>query len=281
MIKQLKEFRNYNITLIGILLFCLVSCSDKTKVASPTKIVVKDSLVDNRLKNLDIYLAIGQSNMAGRASIRPEDSVAIDRASLFTGDNEEPWIEARNPLNLYSTVRKVIRMQRLGPAYSFSKSMTSAFPDNEIGLVVNARGGTKIVQWLPGTQLYEAAIAQTKKALEYGTLKGIIWHQGEGDADPLRTGMYLGRLEILVNALREEFDDPKLPFIAGQLLESEKRRPFNEMLLKLPEFIRNSGVATSEGTTSFDGTHFDSASAILLGNRHADEMIKLLNKQKP
>ena len=235
-----------------------------------------DSIPIQTPVNLDIYLVIGQSNMAGRATIREEDSISIEQGYLFTGDSISPWVVATNPLNRYSTVRKKIHMQRLGPAYAFAKSMAEAGPDHEIGLVVNAKGGTKIVQWLPGTDLYEAAIKQTHKAMEFGELNGVIWHQGEGDCHPVRVDLYLGRLEVLINAIREEFDDPTLPFIAGQLYENEKRHAFNEMLLQLPDFIRNTGVASSEGSNVFDGTHFDSESAIILGNRYAQEMLRIL-----
>lgn len=237
-----------------------------------------DAIANQNLDNLDIYLVIGQSNMAGRAAIRKEDSASIAHCYLFTGDSSAPWVIASNPLNLYSTVRKNIHMQRLSPAYAFAKMMVAAGPDRDIGMVVNAKGGTKIVQWLPGTELYEAAILQTHKALNYGKLKGVIWHQGEGDCHPLRVGMYLGRLEVLINAIREEFNDPNIPFVAGQLYENDKRHAFNEMILQLPEFIRNAGVVRSEGTSVFDGTHFDAESAIILGNRYAREMM-LLHKE--
>ena len=179
-----------------------------------------DNVPEKELKNLDIYLVIGQSNMAGRAQIREEDQDEIKNTYLFTGNEDPAWVKATNPINRYSTVRKSMDMQRLSLAYSFAQSIIKARPENEIGLVANAKGGTKIVQWLPGTELYEAAIKQTKKAIAYGTLKGIIWHQGEGDCDPLRIDMYLGRLEVLINAIREEFDDQTIPFIAGQLFEN-------------------------------------------------------------
>jgi hypothetical protein len=229
-------------------------------------------------KSFEIYLVIGQSNMAGRATIRTEDKEAIPNAYLFVGHEQSTWVAAKNPMNLYSTVRKKVEMQRLGPSYAFAKTMTQAIPDQEIGLVVNALGGTKIVQWLPGTRLYREAIARTHKALVYGELKGVIWHQGEGDCDPERVKLYLGRVEILINAIREEFDNPKLPFIAGQVFENERRHAFNEMIMKLPDFINYTGVVSSEGTKVFDGTHFDSESAIILGNRYAKEMINILNE---
>ena len=189
-------------------------------------------------QNLDLYLVIGQSNMAGRAEIRAQDMTPLEKVYLFTGDTGTPWVRANNPLNRFSTIRKVISMQRLSPAYSFAKTMATS-TKREIGLVVNARGGTSIVQWLPGTHYYQEAIQRTKQAMQYGTLKGIIWHQGESDSDSLRTSMYLGRLEILINAFREEFENPMLPLVAGQVSEDRERRiPFNNMILELPDFIR-------------------------------------------
>jgi hypothetical protein len=226
-------------------------------------------------KNLDIYLVIGQSNMAGRATIRDEDKLSIEHAYLFTGSETTPWVGATNPLNRYSSARKAISMQRLSPAYAFARSIAAAETGNEIGLVMNAKGGTKIVQWLPGSELYLSAIKRTHDALKHGVLKGVIWHQGEADCDPIRVNMYLGRLEIIINALREEFDNETLPFVAGQLFENESRHVFNQMILQLPDFIINTGVAISDGTSVSDGTHFDSKSAIILGDRYAKEMKRI------
>ncbi|MCM4167132.1 Carbohydrate acetyl esterase/feruloyl esterase [Arenibacter antarcticus] len=244
-------------------------------VTAQIDVYERDSIPAQTPKNLDIYLVIGQSNMAGRATIRKKDKVIIEHSYLFKGDDTIPWSTTSNPLNRYSTVRKDIKMQGLSPAFSFVQSMAADYPKNEIGLVMNARGGTKIVQWLPGTKLYLEAIKQTHKSLKYGKLKGVIWHQGEGDSDPLRLDMYLGRLEILINAIREEFDDPTIPFIAGQLYENEDRHAFNEMILQLPDFIKGTGVVSSKGTNTKDGTHFDSESIVIMGHRYAAEMKKL------
>ena len=239
-----------------------------------------DSLPDIVPENLDIYLVIGQSNMAGRATIREQDKTPLGNAYLFTGDIIHPWVVATNPINRYSTVRKNMAMQRLGPAYSFTKAIVDAKPERQVGLVANAKGGTKIVQWMPGSELYQEAIKQTHNALKYGSLKGVIWHQGEGDCHPVRIDLYLGRLEILINEIREEFDDPYIPFVVGQLYGNERRDPFNEMILELPDFIGYTGVATSEETQVFDGTHFDSESALILGDRYAAEMLRLMNKKE-
>jgi hypothetical protein len=244
-------------------------------VLAQVEIFEGDKVSNQIQENLDIYLVIGQSNMAGRAAIRTVDTLGIEKTHLFTGNELNPWVAANNPLNRYSSVRKKIGMQRMGPSHAFAQSMAAENKNQEIGLIVNAKGGTKIVQWLPGTTLYQEAIKQANKALKYGKLKGIIWHQGESDCDSIRVGIYLGRLEIIINSLREEFEDPTIPFIAGQVYENKSSHAFNEMILQLPNFIRNTGIVISAGTNTKDGVHFDSESAILMGNRYAIEMKKI------
>lgn len=70
-----------------------------------------------------------------------------------------------------------------------------------IGLVVNAKGGTKIEQWEKGTRFYKEAVLRAKEAQATGTLKGILWHQGESNARNPED--YLKKLEKLVENHRK------------------------------------------------------------------------------
>jgi hypothetical protein len=127
-------------------------------------------------RDLHIYLLIGQSNMAGRATITEEIAGEIPRCFLLNGEGK--WLAAKNPLNRYSTIRKGLDMQRLGPGYSFAKSMVKdADPVVSLGLVVNAKGGTKIEQWAKGTSFYNDALKRVEVARKSGVLKGILWHR--------------------------------------------------------------------------------------------------------
>lgn len=231
-------------------------------------------------QNLDLYLVIGQSNMAGRAPIREVDRAPVKGAYLYTGDTLNPWVEATNPLNRFSTIRKVIDMQRLSIAYSFTQEMV-AQNGKEIGLIVNVKGGSRIVEWLPGTHFFNEAVRRTREAMPYGTLKGIIWHQGESDSDPRRRQWYLERLEVMVQHFREAFDQPNLPFVAGEVSEDQAYRiPINQVLSQIPDFIANTAVVSSAGTSTLpDSIHFDAESQILLGKRYAEAMQELVEKQ--
>lgn len=224
---------------------------------------------------MEIYLLIGQSNMAGRAAIEAQDLDSINNVFLFTGNDIKPWEKAANPLNKYSTVRKRMSMQKLGPGYGFAKEMAETRHGKKIGLVVNAKGGTSIEEWKPGDTLYNKAIKQTKKALKNGILKGIIWHQGEANAS--KYNKYMLKIIELIAALRKDLNTPNLPFVAGQLSSDKpKRNNFNKMILELPAKVKHTGIVTTENTSTIDETHFDSESQRLLGKRYAEALLKLI-----
>ena len=227
-------------------------------------------------KNLDIYLLIGQSNMAGRATIESQDLDTLNNVFLYKGINGNVWEKAANPLNKYSSIRKALSMQKLNPGYTFAHEMAQS-SDKQIGLVVNAKGGTSIDQWAPGSEFYKEAVECSKSAIKFGSLKGILWHQGETDAS--RYQSYMPKLLDLIRALRKDFGMPDLPFIAGQLSSDKPHREgFNDMILELPAKIKNTAVIKTNRTSTIDSTHFDAASQRLLGKRYAKEMLKLQSK---
>ncbi len=253
---------------IKILFFAMLilSCSATSKV----------SIVQNS-DNMDIYLLIGQSNMAGRAAIETQDMDSLNNVLLFTGVEGKVWEKAANPLNKYSTIRKDLSLQKLGPGYTFAREMARYSSGKQIGLVVNAKGGTSIAEWKPGSLFYSEAIKRVKLAMKFGTLKGIVWHQGEANVS--KASAYPKQITELLESLRHDLNLPNLPFVAGQLSEDKPaRHDFNVMIMTLPSLVPNTAVVSTEGTKTMEGTHFDSASQRLLGERYADEMIKLLQK---
>lgn len=224
---------------------------------------------------LHVYLLIGQSNMAGRAKIEDGDAGVIQRCFLLNGEGE--WEPATNPLNRYSSIRKNLSMQRMNPGCGFSKAMLEKSPGISIGLVVNAKGGTRIEHWKKGTLFYEEALKRARKAQGTGVMKGILWHQGESNSK--NPDGYLEKLRELVMDLREDLDAPNLPFVAGQVFYDPARKPntkaINTEISRLPDAVHNTGVVKSEGLTTSDSTHFDTQGMRLLGQRYAEEMLKL------
>lgn len=230
----------------------------------------------------DIYLCIGQSNMAGRAQIIGNTAKQpIEGVWLLNDKNE--FEAAQNPLNRYSTVRKGLELQRLSIAYMFSKKMAET--GQRVGLVCNARGETSIKHWQKGAQqgYYEEAVRRTREAMKYGKLRGIVWHQGEYDC----TGdleEYKQLLVQLISDLRKDLGNAKLPVVYGQISQwnwtktEAGTKPFNDMIITMPSKIKNTACATSEGLTPFIGEHdphFSAKSQRVLGQRYAEKMIEL------
>ena len=136
---------------------------------------------------------------------------------------------------------------------------------------VNAKGGTRIEEWGKGTKFYAEAVRRTKAAIAGGgTLKGILWHQGESNEK--NPDDYLDMLKALVEDLRKDLDSPDLPFVAGQV---NNLKPINDQIAKLPETVPHTAFVSSEGLKAMDRWHFDAPSMKLLGERYADEMLKL------
>lgn len=231
-------------------------------------------------EELDLYLCIGQSNMAGRGKVTPDVTDTVPDVYLFNGNNEfEP---AAVPLNKYSTIRKDIRMQGVGPAYSFSRIMAEK-TGHKIGLIVNARGGSSIKSWKKGAKdgFYEQALSRTREAMKHGKLKAILWHQGETDCS--NAEWYKGEIAELVANLRKDLDMPDLFFVAGEIAvwaPNEKQanniRTFNEMIRNISEFIPHSACVSSEGLKPLINEadpHFCTESQIVLGERYAHEVL--------
>ena len=226
-------------------------------------------------EKLHVYLLIGQSNMAGRAPYTDEEAGPIDRCLLL--NDKDAWEPARNPLNRYSTIRKGLGMQKMNPGYSFAKKVLGANPDVSIGLVVNAKGGSSIEQWGRDTRFYKEAIRRTKKATETGTLKGILWHQGESNSGA--PDGYLEKLKTLVENLRADLGIKDLPFVAGQINEANaKSGPINEQIARLPAAVPATGYASSRDLKCKDAWHFGPEAMKLLGERYAEAVLKLQGK---
>lgn len=244
----------------------------------------KHSSTINEKSQFDLYLLIGQSNMAGRAPINRAKKDTLKNVYLFTGDS---WVPATNPLNKYSTVRKVLSMQKLGPGYSFAKEL-SRCTGRKIGLIVNARGGTAIEWWekgyrgTPDYNLYEKTIKQTTKAKKYGNLKGILWLQGYRDRN--RPDDYMFLLKKLVLNLRYDLGGD-IYFLAGEIGQWKKGNiGINHVIRSIPSEIKNSGYVSTDGLNPLRGDttnpHFDTKSQLILGKRFADKVLEKVYNSK-
>jgi peptidoglycan/xylan/chitin deacetylase (PgdA/CDA1 family) len=227
-------------------------------------------------KSMEVYLLIGQSNMAGRGSL--DEQSHLTSGAILMLDKANEWVAAKDPMHFDKPSAGV------GPGISFAQAMLQDKNNTQIGLIPCAWGGSPIKAWQPGAKYfenfpYDEAVKRAKIAMQKGVLKGILWHQGESDNDPKRALVYLEKLKTLIGNLRRDLNAPNLPFVAGEIGYFNKENNINEIINKLPAEIENTAVVSAMNLTDRgDHLHFDTASARELGNRYAAAMKKLDQK---
>ena len=219
--------------------------------------------------DMDLYLLIGQSNMAGRGVLTDSNRVSSD--GIFKLDAAGEWQRAEEPIHFDKP-----DIAGAGLAASFARFMADRQPAVTIGLIPCAVGGTAIDRWVESGDLWSNAVARTRVALRSGTLKGILWHQGEGDATADLAPSWGTKLESMIASFRREFG--QVPFVAGELGryldDSKKWREINAHLHALESLVTNYCVASSEGLTpKSDNVHFDTESLRTFGLRYAAAMV--------
>jgi len=232
--------------------------------------------------DFQLYLLIGQSNMAGRGKVDAQSTEADPRVLML--NRERKWVPAVDPLHFDKAAAGV------GPGLAFGKKMAEAAPGKRIGLIPCAVGGTSISVWVPGaadaatkTHPYDDMIARVTPALAQGVLKGILWHQGEANRGA--ASAYAEELTALVKRLRLDLGAPDVPFVAGELAvfttDSEpSTTAFNAIVHGLEGKIPAYAVVSAAGLKDRgDQLHFDTPSARILGARYATAMLELQSRR--
>jgi len=225
---------------------------------------------------IKIFLLAGQSNMAGRGDLAEADPEVNPRVLMLAKDGT--WQPAMDPVHYDKKIAGV------GLARSFAAELIKLDPNITIGLVPAACGGSHIAHWVPGAYYdktdshpYDDAIERTKRAMQDGILRGILWHQGEGDSSPKLAAVYKDKLVELAARLRNDLNSPEVPFIIGQLgqFEGKPWKPgryvVNDAHIAAAEEIPYAGFVSSDGLTDKgDLTHFNTESLKEFGLRYAE-----------
>ena len=258
-----------------------IACFAAIALLSWTKARANEPIKLPAQENFHLFLLAGQSNMAGRGRVAEEDRRPHPRVLALGKDGK--WKPAVDPLHWDKSVAGV------GLGRSFAIAIAEANPDITVGLIPAACGGSPITSWEPGgyhgqtkSHPYDDAIARAKTAVQDGTLKGILWHQGESDSKPEAASKYEQRQTQLIARFRKDLAAPELPFIIGQLGQFPKR-PWNDARKLVDaahqevakEDSHAGFVSSDELTAKSDNTHFDTPSLKEFGRRYAEAYLRL------
>ena len=154
-------------------------------------------------KKMMLVLLAGQSNMAGRGEIEPEDREEIPGLLMINRNFE--WVPAVEPVTADRSFAGV------GPGRTFGRLLLEANPGCTVGLVPTAVGGTPISAWKrggsspwdPQERPYDQAIERATAALQRGVFAAVLWHQGETDAK-LKNRRYAEDLKEVIRNFRAD-----------------------------------------------------------------------------
>ncbi|MGC1204984.1 MAG: sialate O-acetylesterase [Flavobacteriaceae bacterium] len=254
-------------------LFCLLLIVGCASLGGNYKEVAKE--------DFHLYLLIGQSNMAGRGAIEAIDTLVHPR--VFALDSLMRWKPAKDPLHFDKSIAGT------GLGLTFGKTMAAANPRAKIGLIPCAKGGSSINQWFrdslhkqTNSYPYNEMVVRTKTAMKTGTLKGILWHQGESDSESRKAiDGYSSKFNAMIDSLQKDLGIVDVPIIIGELghfryASKPLSKRLNHVFAEIANSSRRIRLATGEGLGhKGDGTHFDSKSLRTFGERYANELQKI------
>lgn len=233
-----------------------------------------------------LFLLVGQSNMAGRGAVELQDKAPLPRVLMLNQAGE--WVPAVDPMHFDKPASVGVGLGR-----TFAAIVAEATPGVTIGLIPCAVGGSPIDTWKPGaihtdtrTPPWDDTMKRARAALPAGTLKAILWHQGESDAKAGLATAYEPKVLDLVARFRRELNAPTVPFIAGAIGRFDGA-PWNEFQIQvdrayrtLVERVPHTAYVSSEGLKDKgDKVHFDTPSYRELGRRYAAEYLKLAHSK--
>ncbi len=238
--------------------------------------------------------------------------------------SEDPIVQAEDPLHIPLDPNNTSGkdLSYIGMGLTFAKAALNNTTQN-IVLVPTAWSGSAfcdnfdgpIGQWnaqdtpdpnLGNTWLYDRAIARTNLALQEtnGILRGILWHQGESDANDRCASSYLSNLERLAQQLRLNIDQDRrggalrrasanVPFVLGTMSRGVDERAdlsefwpdkqkIDDAHRTLPSKIAHAAVTITDDITPANGypcgnttcIHYGAAALREMGERYYQALIR-------
>ena len=248
----------------------------------------------------DLWMLAGQSNMEGHGDLV---NVQPPAELVHSFDMADEWMVAKEPLHTEVSAADPVhwplnaerqperltgeklaiyiaeRKKGAGLGLPFAAEMVhrTGVP---VGLIPCAHGGTSMAQWSPalkdqgGDSLYGAMLRRFRAV--GGHVTGMLWYQGESDANPKAAPAFETSFIDFVKAARADFGQPDLPFYyvqIGRHVSNQNAVEWNkvqEAQREAASHIPNSGMVASVDLSLDDGIHVSTPDLKRLGHRLAN-----------
>lgn len=235
------------------------------------------------------FLAVGQSNMVGPGQEGSPSELDPEDPRIFQYGSHLRVVEvAPVPLDMHGPALG------LSPATVFAREYLKSQPAHVgVLLIPGAHGGTNFtdvpgtVTWNhaaavangePANDLYQKSVYQALAAVSADSrctsIKGILWHQGEGSSSDGFAG-YSALMDTLVADYRAELGLVDLPFLVGQMNPegfNAGRAEIDQAHKAVPGRITRTAFAPviPDGGRFNDTTHFSRMAVQALGENYVD-----------
>jgi hypothetical protein len=228
-----------------------------------------------------VFILAGQSNMAGRAFVESNDTIPNQR--ILSINNENEIILAKEPMHFYEP-----KMSGLDCGMAFGLEIVKHIPDSiSVMLIPTALGGSSIDKWVNDSihrkiKLLSNFKDKVEMAKNYGTIKAILWHQGESDALPILIPNYKNKLRLLFKEFRNSVGNESLIILTGGIgifkdYHSDKKR-INQQIKDCAFNDPNTYLINTRNLKNIgDNLHFNSKSQRKIGKRLAEKYLKVVN----
>lgn len=248
----------------------------------------------------DLWVLAGQSNMEGVGNL---EDLPLPSAMVNSLDMTDTWVVAEDPLHrLVDAVDKVhwrknakgeiaklegdelrkwieARRKGAGAGLPFALEMVrrTGVP---VGLIPCAHGGTSMDQWSPdlkdkgGESLYGAMLRRIQ--LAGGRVRGVIWYQGESDANDKAAPLFEEKFRRFIQQLRQDTGLRDLPFYyvqIGRHVTAAPAAPWDmvqDAQVRVESQLPNVWMTTCVDCELDDGIHVGTDDLGLLGRRLAN-----------
>lgn len=194
-------------------------------------------------------------------------------------------------------------MRRLNPDLTFTPTLKKAFPNDEIVVVKDAKGGTPIRFWSkpaasarsaqsPGSgALYDRLLGKVKRTLGKSTFDTVtfVWMQGETDAMKNNADTYEASLLAVIDQLKKDLCREDLNFVLGRLSDfglergkfSSAWETIRNVQVQVAAMGNNHGawVDTDDLNGDKNDLHYTDEGYDKLGERFASAAIKLIRSK--
>jgi len=237
---------------------------------------------------LHLFILAGQSNMVGMGNVYElPEGFPRHKNRIWNFTNAYLWQRPKEPID--SPLHQVDQVSRdngagVGPGLAFADRLAELQPGIQIGLIPCAKGASSIDEWERSKgrdTLYGSCLARARFASNKGTIRGILWYQGESDTYSQEAVLYWPlKFRTLIEHIRRDLQILDLPVVFVQIgklagvYENQARfrywknmqREQRRLKLKYSRMVKADHLPVS------DGIHLTTRGYLELGRELAEAM---------